>query len=337
MRNCAGNFIVPIFFFLIMSSTASGCSPSATPAPIAFTPIATSSPTQISTTRPFWERTSTPDPFRATEITAIETVISAEESATAIPGKELYEYLPRLADLSQCQSLDYTVQLTSAQAVCRIIPQGSISMRISAAARPYAESVLSLPAGYTAVETPPIGQASVVGQSAGGDVITISFIKGSIFVQVSYDTPKRAINPDNVISIARRIERGVPDSSSPPLALSFPQAPQLEKRESYFSEIHFSLITNGRYRFSSDFQQGDRICVYVAPKQTAYQKLWTIVLYDLQTEKVAKKMLRGMYAQNICSGLEPDYSADSYRAGDRYEVRIAANDEWVATFPIVTQ
>ena len=325
-----------------MGFLVSGCAivpEPVTVTPIAFTPVIvpTQDPIQIES-KPFWELTATPDPYRATAVIELAlTAFPGETLPTANPGEELVVYLPRLSDLPQCQSLDYVVALTSARAVCNIIPQGNISITVFAADKVYAESSLSLPTGYTAVEHNPIGQASIVGTSERGDAVTVTFIKKQMRVFLSYSTPKLPVDPLKVIDIARRIERGLPESSPPPLALSFPEEPKLDKRADYFSAVQVSLITNGRYHFSSEFNKGDRICVYVAPLRTDYDQLWTIVLYDVQQEQVVKKMLRGMYAQNVCSGLEPEYAKDSYQAGDQFELRIAVKDEWIHTFPLVTQ
>lgn len=342
MRNCTGNFLRRLLLLSFLGALVSGCAivpEPVTVTPIAFTPVfvPTSDPIQ-GHSKPFWELTATPDPNRATAVSElVQTALPLEELATADPGQELIAYLPRLTDLPQCQSLDYVIQTTNARAVCNIIPQGSISVTIMASPTPYTANSLSLPTAYQAVDHDTIGQASVAGTSERGDGVTVLFIKKQIKVFLSYSTPNQVADPETVLKIARLVERNVPESSPPPLTLSFPDNQQLERKAAYFSAIQLSLITNGRYHFSSDFKQGDQICVYIAPLKTAYDELWTIVLYDLQKNQVVKKMMRGMYAQNVCSGLEPEYPKDSYKTGDQYEIRIAVNEEWVATFPLVTR
>lgn len=342
MQNRTGGFRHRLFFWTVLGFLVSGCTlvpEPVTVTPIAFTPV--NVPTQDAAqgpSKPFWELTTTPDPYRATAVVELaQTAFPDAAVPTQEPGEELSVYLPILEELPQCLSLDYVVQLTSARAVCSLIPQGSLSITVFAADKAYAESSLSLPTGYKEVAHDPIGQASIAGTSERGDTVTITLFKKQMRVFLSYTTPRMPVDPLQVLAIARRMERKLPESSPPPLALSFPEEPRLEKKADYFSAIQVSLITNGRYHFSSEFNKGDRICVYVAPLRTDYDQLWTIVLYDLQTEQVVKKMLRGMYAQNVCSGLEPDYPQGTYKAGDRYELRIAVKDEWIATFPLETQ
>ncbi len=338
MRNCPCNFIYRLLLMFLFGIVVSGwaIAPEApTFTPIAFTPIAASTQTQTPS-RPFWELDSTRDPNRGTAVSALLQTTAPLVTPTPLPGQELIAYLPRPADLPECQAINYVVALTSAQAACSLIPRGSLSISIISSPAPYAAKSLALPAAYQPVQFETLGQASIAGVNEQGDAMTVAFITRQVRVSLTYNTPKQEVNPTTVLLIARKIEEKVPASSPPPLALSFPENRQLEKKATYFSTINFSLITDGQYRYSSDFKQGDRVCVYAAPVRRAYDQLWTIVLYDLQKEQVLKKMVRGMYAQSVCGGLEPDYTKDSYKAGDRYEIRIAVNDEWIATFPFET-
>jgi len=338
MRNCPCNFIYRLFLMFLFGILVSGCAiaPEApTFTPIAFTPIAASTQTQTPS-RPFWELDSTRDPNRGTAVSALLQTTAPLVTPTPLPGQELIAYLPRPADLPECQAINYVVALTSAQAACSLIPRGSLSISIISSPAPYAAKSLALPAAYQPVQFETLGQASIAGVNEQGDAMTVAFITRQVRVSLTYNTPKQEVNPTTVLLIARKIEEKVPASSPPPLALSFPENRQLEKKATYFSTINFSLITDGQYRYSSDFKQGDRVCVYAAPVRRAYDQLWTIVLYDLQKEQVLKKMVRGMYAQSVCGGLEPDYTKDSYKAGDRYEIRIAVNYEWIATLPFET-
>lgn len=341
MHKGTGGFLRRLSLLIVLGLLASGCG--ITPetvniTPVAFTPI--SAPTQNTAkaqSRPFWELTTTPDPSRATAISAMaQTAQATEVLPTPAPGQELTAYLPRLADLPQCRNLDYVVTLTSARASCSLEPRGSLSITLTASPAPYAPKSLTLPAAYKPVQFDTIGDASIAGVNATGDAMMVAFIKLQLRVTLTYSTPNQAVDSVTVRSVARLLEAKTPESSQPPLALSFTENQNLENKGLYFSAIHFSLINNGQYRFTSNYQEGDRVCVYAAPRQRDYGLLWTIVLYDLQTEQVVKKMLRGMYAQNLCGGLEPDYPKDTYKPGDRYEVRIAVNDEWIATYPLVT-
>lgn len=341
MYNGTGGFRHRFFWLILLGFLASGCTilpETVTPTSIAFTPI--SAPTQNTTkaqTRPFWELTVTPDPGRATAVSAMaQTALATAVLPTPTPGEELTAYLPRLSELPQCRTLDYTVALTSARASCALDPRGSLSITIQTSPTPYAPKSLTLPAAYQPVRFETIGDASIAGTNAAGDAMYVAFIRLQTRVTLTYNTPGQTANPLTVREIARLLEAKTPESSPPPLALRFPAEPRLEKKSAYFSAVHFSLISKGQYRFSQDFKQGDQVCVYVAPLQRDHSQLWTIVLVDLQTEQVVKKMVRGMYAQNLCGGLEPDYPKDTYRAGDQYEVRIAVNNEWVVTYPFET-
>lgn len=315
----------------------SGCSIAPqTPAftPIAFTPVTASSQTPTQS-RPFWELPVTPNPTRPITESDLAKTLYPESTPTPIPGEELTAYLPGLADLPQCQSINYSVALNSAQATCALQPRGSLSISILSSPTPYAPKSLTLPAAYQPIQFDTLGYASIAGVNQQGDALMVAFITSRIRVTLTYSTPKQAVDQRTVLAVARKVAEKVPESSPPPLALSFPDNQHLENRELYFSAIHFSLYGDGQYRYTSDYKQGDQVCAYVAPSRRAYDQFWTIVLYDLQKEQVLKKMVRGMYPQNLC-GLSPDYPKDTYQAGDVYEVRIAVNDEWVATFPFTT-
>ncbi len=197
-------------FILAFSLLVSGCGPGQALGP-------TITPTPTSTLA----LPSTSTPLPPTPTATITPTIT--NTPTPTPGPELLAYLPQIADLPQCEWVNYTVTLTSASLLCNMTGNVSLSASVSAQTSPLTQSDLSIPNPVATVTVPVIGQGDAAAQvAAGGKDMVLVFYKGNASVRVESYNPRGTASVENVVALAQQVESLVPDQIVPPAGLAFP-------------------------------------------------------------------------------------------------------------------
>lgn len=341
MRASIRFFGYRLICLVFLLNVLSACAP-AQPVTIVYhtlTPVNDLTPSPTPTKyKPVWDvLTKTPGALLPTR-TPYPTRTPAPPTATPIPNPQLDTYMPGMADLPMCLSLSYNIGINSASLNCGLKTYGSFSISLNPSSALYNKDALLIPANYFAVEVPVIGTASSAGKNDTEDNLILQFYKKRVKVTINYSTPRIPVKVDDVVAIAQIMEQKIPEVINLPTSLTFPDTPHLENVKNYFTEIKLLIYSKSTFFSSPEYPRNAQVCVYVAPAKTEREKFWTVVFYNQQTEKIERKMMYGMVANRICGGLEPSYTPKNpFTAGDQYEVRIAVNDEWVATFPYVTK
>jgi hypothetical protein len=257
-------------------------------------------------------------------------------SPTGVPGPELTTYLPAAADLPQCRSLLYTIQLSSASITCTLKTWGTVSISFTVAGSPYKTTSLKVADPYRQIDFPTFGDGSIAGKTAIGDKVIATFIKNKTRISIIYSAPKSLVNIEDVVQIAQIMSDKDPGDVNPPLGLEFSgtQNPDLVRQS--FSQVNFWVRSNGFYRQTPDFPINSIVCLVVVPTKTTRDN-WSAYLYDQQKNMVVSKVTGEMVEQKVCSGLAPVYAKDQFKAGDQYEIRLVVGQDWVATFELVTK
>ena len=318
---------------LILLGSCNPPVPEISPTRVRPSPTLSLTPTPSRTPRP--TITSTVIPSK-TPIPTKTTVPSKTPTATLVPGPLLDTYLPTQKDMPQCRSLQYQISFNTATTTCVLQPVGSITIAITLGSKPILASSLKLATTLTPIDFPTVGDASLAGKNSKGDAIVVLMVKGTTRLTITYSTSKIPVKVENVLSVAKLMDRGELSQANPPSAIGFDATLNPDLVKNYFSQINFWILTKGAYRSVPEFPQGSTVCLVWAPTKTT-RDTWTAYLVDKKNDKVLKKVNGEMFYQKICSGLAPSYASNQFVVGDEYEVRLVVGKDWVASFPFTTK
>jgi hypothetical protein len=248
----------------------------------------------------------------------------------------LITYLPPVIDaLDKCSTFEYNQTIISASLTCSISGVGSLAIAITAKNKPVALKDIQTLTGYDPIPAPAVGQGSQAFQSDNRKTTSILFFKGNALVRITYSGSYGYPPLDKVIDEAKKVEALLPELTAPPSALSFPDKLAKEKLNDYFQTL---VVSVGPSRVQgSEITLNDQVCLTEYALKPNPREFYQAALVNMQTNTVIKKVIYQMRYKIHCGGLKPSISSKEYKAGDKYEIRVAVGDTLVAVFPLVTK
>jgi hypothetical protein len=317
--------------FIIACLLLTSCAPAITPTP---TSIPSTQPT--GTKQPPTETPFSTDTLIAPTPTKTPTPQPPTPTPTLTPGAELITYLPAGKDWPEnCAVTEFFETLTTAYGYCTLTRTFTLSINLSANGKPLTLDDLKPVQDMDPIDTPIFGQGTKAFKADDGLDIILQFFKGVILVKVELRSSKTQVSLDQVLATARQVEALIPANPVPPAALAFPDKLQKDKLKTYFNELY---VTVGSPRIqNTEINKGDQVCLSENSVNPEWRSFYQAALVNLQTNQVEKKVVYQMRYTIHCSWLRPTISSKDYKAGDKYEIRVAVGDNLVAVFPLVTK
>lgn len=317
--------------FIIACLLLTSCVPATIPTPT-FIPTVQPTDTQQSPTEtpfptdtlipPAPTKTPTPPPPTATP--------------TLIPGAELITYLPAGKDWPEnCTTMTFSETLTTATGSCTLSRIFALSITLTANAKPLTLDNLKPLDNMDPFDTPVFGEGTKAFKAKDEQDIVLLFFKGVILVRVEMRNSRRPVPLDQVLATARQVDALIPANPVPPAALAFPDKLQKDQLKTYFNELYVSVgplnIQN------TEIKKGEQVCLNENSVNPNWRSFYQAALVNLQTNQIEKKAIFQMLYSRNCSVLRPVIPSKQFKAGDRYEIRVAVGDNLIAVFPLVTK